>query len=65
MGMQQKALPKEVDKVDRISTFRDNISEDIPQVGSEEQEEETFVPEEFWKDVNKPFKIHRRRHFPS
>ncbi len=56
IGMPQKALPKEVDKVDRISTFRDNISEDIPQVGSEEQEEETFVPEELCKDVLKQFK---------
>jgi len=55
-GMQQKALPKKVDKVDRVSRFRDNISEDIPQAGSEEQEEETFVPEEFWKDVHKQFK---------
>ena len=45
--MQQKALQKKVDKVDRVSRFSDNISEDIPQTrtGSEEQEEETFVPE--------------------
>ena len=55
-GMLQKASPKKVDKVDRVSRFRDNISEDIPQAGSEEQEEETFVPEEFWKDVHKQFK---------
>ena len=27
-GMQQKALPKKVDKVDRVSRFRNNISED-------------------------------------
>ncbi len=52
-GMPQKALPKEVDKVDRVSRFRNNISEDIPQAESEEQEEETFVPDEFWKDVHK------------
>ena len=45
--MPQKASPKKVDKVDRVSRFRDNISEDIPQAGSEEPEEETFVPEEF------------------
>jgi len=45
--MPQKASPKKADKVDRVSRFRDNISEDIPQAGSEEQEEETFVPEEF------------------
>jgi hypothetical protein len=59
-GMPQKALPKKVDKVDRVSRFRDNISEDIPQAGSElrleEQEEDTFVPEEFWKDVHKQLK---------
>ena len=54
--MPQKALPKKVDKVDQVSRFRDNISEDIPQAGSEEQEEETFVPEDFWKDVHKQFK---------
>ena len=54
--MPQKALPKKVDKVDQVSRFRDNISEDIPQAGSEEPEEETFVPEEFWKDVHKQFK---------
>ncbi len=53
---QQKALPKKVDKVDRVSRFRDSISEDIPQAGSEEQEEETLVPEEFRKDVHKRFK---------
>ncbi len=38
-----------------VLRFRDNISADIPQAGSEEQEEETFVPEEFWKDVHKQF----------
>jgi hypothetical protein len=54
--MPQKALPKKVDKVDQVSRFRDNIFEDIPQAGSEEQEEETFVPEDFWKDVHKQFK---------
>ncbi len=54
--MPEKALLKEVDKVDWVSRFRDNISEDIPQAGSEEQEEETFVPEEFWKDVHKQLK---------
>ena len=54
--MPQKASPKKADKVDRVSRFRDNISEDIPQAGSEEQEEETFVPEEFWKDVHKQLK---------
>ena len=54
--MLQKALPKKVDKVDRVSRFRNNISEDIPQAGSEEQEEEAFVPEEFWNDVHEQFK---------
>jgi hypothetical protein len=54
--MPQKALPKKVDKVDRVSRFRDYISEDIPQSGSEEQEEETFVPKEFLIDVHKQFK---------
>ena len=47
--MLQKALPKKVDKVDRVSRFRNNISEDKPYAGSEEQEEETFVPQIFWK----------------
>jgi hypothetical protein len=46
-GMPKKALLKKVDKVDRVSGFRDNISEYIPQAGSREQEDETFVPEEF------------------
>ena len=55
--MQQKALPKKVDKVDRVSRFRDNISEDIPQAGSEE--EETFLPEEFGKMCTSDSKIHR------
>ncbi len=57
-GMLQKALPKKVDKVDRVSRFkfRDNISEDIPQARSEEQEEKTFVPKEFWNDVHTQFK---------
>ncbi len=54
--MPQKALPKKVDKVDRVSRFRNNISEDIPYAGSEEQEEEPFAPEEFRKDVHKQFK---------
>ncbi len=51
-----EASLKKVDKVDWVSRSRDNISEEIPQAGSEEQEEETFVPEEFWKDVHKQFK---------
>jgi hypothetical protein len=55
-GMQQKASPKKADKVGRVSRFRDNISEDITQTGSEEQEEEIFVPEAFWKDVQGQFK---------
>ncbi len=57
-GMPQKASPKKVDKVDRVSRFREKISEEIPQAESEleEQEEETFVPDEFWKDVHKQFK---------
>ena len=54
--MQQKALLKKVYKVDRVSRFRDNISEDIPQAGSEEQEDETFVLEEVWKYAHKQFK---------
>ncbi len=32
------------------------MCQDIPQAGSEEEEEETFEPEEFWKDVDKQFK---------
>ncbi len=50
-----EALPKKVDEVDRVLRFRGNISEDIPQAGSREEEEETFVPKEFWKDVHKQF----------
>ncbi len=55
-GMPQKASPKKVDKVDRVSRFRENISEDIPQAGIEEEEAETIVPEEFSKDVHKQLK---------
>ena len=54
--MPQKASLKKVDKVDRVSRFRDNIFEDISQAGSQEQEEETLVPEEFWKVVHKQIK---------
>ncbi len=61
-GMLQKASPEKADKVDRVSRFRDNISGDILQTGSEEQEEETFVRD---FEISTTDKDRRQFHFDS
>jgi len=56
--MPQKALLKKGDKVDRVSRFRDNISEDIPQAVKNKKKKHLCL-KNFGKMCASNSKIHR------